>query len=470
MFGPPKSARNLEALKEFATADGDRSQPPYFAGREQILCDIENACEEIWRRHRLPGQKNLSGRTRLIYGAPGAGKSSTLLHLRDEWFKGRYATRRSDSSKRSLPTPVMIYSGDGNIFDNLKKLCVNVVKAAAPKSRSRLFAKVSKTQRIFGGANFGVGGGFGHDQTTELYVASAGLDVVANALPRRKWTRPVVIAVDEAQTMTGDRNSSVAKMLKALHANDFNLPVVVVLAGLSDTKQRVTELGLSRLSNKCTHSLDCLNEAELEDLKQGFCDHFEIELGAHASQFNALLEHTEGWPCHIQNALQAFGEVYIEAECDMNAVDFSKVEELSRASQLRYYRSRRSNVMKETALLLGNIMQEVTGQQKIHQVIRIINSVAKQFQKMYEGLDGSGGLPSGMTANDFCYHLIHRGALQERDDDTVACPIPSFRQFLIDEMLEDEEYMLQRDVPLYRVLPGEVLSGDFLGKDKRYLH
>ena len=89
---------------------------------------------------------------------------------------------------------------------------------------------------------------------------------------------------------------------------------------------------------------------------------------------------------------------------------------------------------------------------------------------MYEGLDGWGGLPSGMTAKDFCYHLMHRGALQERDDDTVDCPIPSFRQFLIDEMLEDEEYMLQRDVPLYRVLPGEDLSGDLLGKDKRHLH
>ena len=40
-------------------------------------------------------------------------------------------------------------------------------------------------------------------------------------------------------------------------------------------------------------------------------------------------------------------------------------------------------------------------------------------------------LPVGMTAKGFYTHLAHQGALQERVDDTVHCPIPSFRACLV---------------------------------------
>ncbi len=41
-------------------------------------------------------------------------------------------------------------------------------------------------------------------------------------------------------------------------------------------------------------------------------------------------------------------------------------------------------------------------------------------------------LPRSMSAHDFREHLVHQGALQERGDGSFRCPIPSFRNFLIE--------------------------------------
>ena len=471
MSGSSKDVRCFEALKEFAEKSGDRNQPPFFAGREHILAEIENACEDIWQQHRLPEQKDLSGRTRVIYGAPGAGKSSTLKHLRDAWNSGEYITHGRDSLKRSGPTPVMMYSGDGNIFNNLNLFCRDLLKAAAPDIHIKMHAAVSETVRKTGGLDAGlVKGGIEKEKTVQWYIADASLKVVAEFLPGELWTRPVVICVDEAQSVHDDERHSIGNMLKALHANDFNLPVLVVLGGLSNTRQRAAELGLSRLARDCTRSLECLNAAELEELKKGFCGQFKIELGEHASWFDDLIGSTEGWPAHIQNALLAFARDYVKAQGDMSRIDFSNVEEQSHAARLDYYRSRRSPEMKSAALLVGAIMQKLTGRQEKHQVIRMINSAGRQCQMLYGDSDG---LPSGMTATDLYDNLIHRGALQERDDDTVICPIPSFRQFLIEKLLlheQQEQNRHARDVLRHRELPDEFVPDDLPYEHSPYLH
>ena len=75
-----------------------------------------------------------------------------------------------------------------------------------------------------------------------------------------------------------------------------------------------------------------------------------------------------------------------------------------------------------------------------------------------------------MTAEDFYNHLTHRGALQERDDDTVICPIPSFRRFLIDEMLEYEQNRSDLDGLRHLALPDEVLPRDLPDEHSPYLH
>jgi len=65
-----------EGLEDFIHS-GEKSPPPVFVGRRDVLDDIFRTARLCWKKdgHHLPGN------TRIIHGAPGAGKSAILNEL-----------------------------------------------------------------------------------------------------------------------------------------------------------------------------------------------------------------------------------------------------------------------------------------------------------------------------------------------------------------------------------------------------
>ena len=406
----------------------DRSAPPYFAGRKRLLSGIEDACMDVWHRHENRCAQP-EGSTWMIYGAPGAGKSSVLKYLRYTWQQGAYMTLDAAGRERAGPTPAMLYCDSVDLY-SLEEFYENLVDFVTHGQTKDLFATLSETMRVSGGGSAGIfKGGIEHEKTKHHDAVRASMSAVAKALPHSEWNRPVVIAIDEAQNFEGDRNSPAGRFLRAFHENQVNLPVIVLLAGLSDTKVRLRELGLSRLSKNNIYSLNGLNSAEVAELKAGFCAHFEVDLGRHSDEFDALLHRTDGWAAHLQNCLQAFSEVYLEAQCRIEAVDFARVEQLSLAVRMEYYHARMSDAMKVSVGLLGMLMTQLTGSERLGQVLGMIRRIADQNA---DSPDLIMQIPYGMTIGDYYNDLIHSGALQERNDGKVVCPIPSFRQFLIE--------------------------------------
>ena len=453
---PVRFLRGREGLDEYVHEFRDRGVPPYYAGRQKILSEIEDACAAIWKRHQ-DGRSQTEGLTRVIYGAPGAGKSSTLVHLHDEWLGGSYVSSNKDGSDREGPAPVMVYSGDGSLFHSIGELCQGLIDLVSPENSEDIFAMVSETVRRKGGLDFPiVNGEIENEKTIVSRIAHKSLSAIAKLLPPEKWTRPVVLGVDEAQNLSGDKDSPTGKLLQALHSNSYNLPILVVLAGLSDSVQRVKELGVSRLSSGATYSLECLNTAEIEQLKLGFCNYFQIDFSDHMNELEALLEKTDGWPAHIQNCLRAFAEVYLDVDCDINRVDFTEVEKRSQAVRMEYYHARISTSMGYSAQLLGLLMEKLTGKEHFGHVIGLI----KRLDHQNQGSDDiTLSLPDDRTAREFYEELLHCGALQERRNQTVFCPIPSFRQYMIEvgRKVRDEIGM-QRAVPYYFGLPKDSID------------
>ena len=456
--------RGIQGLKEYIEDPLDRSTPPYYAGRKKILSNIEDACTSIWRCHQRQAPQT-KGKTRLIYGAPGAGKSSTLMHLCDIWRQDRFATNDCDDSVRTGPAPVMMYIGAANDIDSIGEFCEILVDTVAPRRRKELPKSIRKSVRKSGGVHFGFGEGHVEsERTIELDVAKTGLRAVADVLRPDDWTRPVVIGIDEAQTLAGDVHSPQGRLLTTLHANDLNLPVLVVLGGLSDSIKQVEQSGLTRLKDGCVHSLDCLTDSELEELKLGFCEHFDINLGPHAKQFDALVKRTDGWPIHIQNTLHAFSQVYLSVDGDIGKVDFVEVERLSQGARNRYYRSRMSDEMKDSDLLLAAIMSEMEQSNSRRQVRTLIENLRRKDEFVEESGEH---IPQGMTVKSYYDHLTHRGALQERDSGLVECPIPSFRQFLIAYPHLHKIQSPQRDVPRHHAVQTNV--SDIFPTNEDYL-
>ena len=434
----------LKGLQIFVQRHKDRSALPYYAGRAHVLASIEDACTVIWQSH-MQGESQPHGLTRQIFGAPGAGKSSTLEYLRHVWSNNKYMTTEAHGTERPGPTPVMLYSGPGHILHSLDRLCKNLIKVVSPDSADELYAAFTQTMRKRAGVDIKIAKGEIEAEQTIQFVVEASLDTVAEILPPDRWTRPVVIGVDEAQNLPGDRHSPVGILLQSLHANDHNLPVLVVLAGLSDLRTRTSTLGLSRPSIETVHSLAGLNSDEMEDLKRGFCMHFDINLGQRESEFDALLARTDGWPAHIQNCLRSFGRIYLEAQGDINAVDFKKVEKLSLAARMEYCYGRMSKQMKDAPGLLGLLMTRLHGNMFSGHILSLIDQIDAQHSGTRDLIYR---LPQNMTARDYFDELIHHGALQELDDGTVECPIPSFRQFMIEVGLREPTHTPpMRDVP-----------------------
>ena len=415
----------LAGLKTFVARHTDGSPSQLFAGRRKIISDIEDACSFSWEDYST-GYSQFGSAIRLIHGVPGAGKTSTLVHLHDEWAQGSYITRNSDGTKRKGPAPVMLYSGCGGVLDSIETLCMRLAELVKPAIGDDTLAAIGETIRAIASRE----GLLDQDQTEsekagELAAVLLGLAVVEQVLPRDKWKRPVVIGVDEAQNLHGDKHSLVGSLLLQLYADKHNLPVIVVLAGRSDSVTRIQKLGLSRLSRGHICSLDGLDRQEVEELKQEFCNYFQIDLGKQEIQFDHILAAMHGWPYHIQNFLYSFAKQYIDAEGNIEKVDFSQVELESSRLRTDYFYDRLSDEIRESMVLLSSVMKKLTKPLASWNVIDIIEQQSKLAKRRAERL------PRGMMPEDYFDHLRHCGVLQESKRYSVTCPIPSFRQFLV---------------------------------------
>lgn len=430
----------FEGLKIFAVGQSDRSSHQLFAGRKEIISAIENTCSSSWEDY-TSGRSQLGGGIRLVKGAPGVGKTAMLVHLHDKWAEGSYITKCADESARMGPTPVMLYLGSRTSSNSIETICsklMDTVEAGRGKDSAAAFR-----ESIRGSGGFDTpfeGAQAESEKVKQLACVKAMLDAVARSRLIRKWKRPVVIGVDDSQNLHGDRFSPVGEMLQELHTGYQDFPITAVLTGCSDSLARIQELGVMRLSSHNVQSLNCLEHRELEELKEVFCSLFQIGLGKHVTEFDHMLAVTNGWPSHIQNCLRAFSQYYIEAEGDIDKVDFFLVELRSLEFRARYFESCMSNEMLDSMDLLSSVMQYLTRPQLHWDVIDFIEQQAKLAKCPTEKL------PKGMAVEDYCDHLIHRGALQRGNCFSVDCPIPSFRQFLIERPNREQFQSHHREV------------------------
>ena len=83
---------------------GTVATPPYFAGRKDVIADIEDTCRTMWKNHQA-GVTQYKGMTRIIHGAPGVGKTALLGHLASGMAAG-------NTRIVNMPGPDSLENGD----------------------------------------------------------------------------------------------------------------------------------------------------------------------------------------------------------------------------------------------------------------------------------------------------------------------------------------------------------------------
>ena len=399
------SAPDIEGLREFSERD-DRSPAPVFVGRDGALADLEGAVRRV-------AAGDAQGGVRLVYGAPGAGKSALLEEL-----AGRWQSREDDDA----PTPLFVSADDFAEPALVTEAILDTLNpGAAPSSAS--------SRRTEWSARAGFLARRVETETSRdspLAEVSGGRRnpwaMLRELAPARDWPGPLVLLVDEAQGMTGDMSNGESSLLKALHEGRHGFPLTAILSGLSDTLQILRELGVSRLSEGAAHALGPLSEGECREAFFALLDRHRVRGGAeHRAEWaGAIAGRCNGWPQHLHNYLAGTARSLVDTGGDLARADLAAALEHGDRARVNYYNAR------------------LAGLAPAHGAIRSILSripddglLAGEVMAMAQRAATRAGFDNGPR---FYKALLHAGVLHEDDALMCHCPIPSFRRHILDTL------------------------------------
>jgi len=396
-------AFNRDGLEAFIDG-GEGAAPPVLAGRNDVIKDIEDTARRAWKPD---GAHGIAKATRIIQGAPGAGKSSILAELQC----------RSLRSKDGAGTPRVVDLSPEMVLDDLPGVLTVIAGAAGLDG--------GKWRSLLSGMSAGVSVGVA---TLAAQLGWSPGDAPRSLLglkakfPPGSWKAPVIIAIDEAQRFRGGPETTHARFLHGPHDGRTGLPLTLVLAGLGDTDARAGEMDLTR--GRTIHGIGCLEPRDVPSLMTAFCLKFGMEPSGHEERLNALAAPCEAWPQHLHFALRALGSETLAVNGDLSRVDWDHAGRKAAGRRVRHYRSQQSPAMRNSAYLIARVMRDLGDRDTIIEVMSSIRGNRREE----DGWD----LPDGMDVRQFVNHLVHQGALQEDDEGNFSCPIPSFRAHLID--------------------------------------
>ncbi|MCY3879028.1 MAG: ATP-binding protein [Rhodobacteraceae bacterium] len=405
---------NFPGLEKFIESS-EGKDPPVFAGRQDELDALSHAAGSTWSLAREVGSRGLSKRTRIIHGAPGAGKSSLLSEL----------ARRLHASPAETGQPRLLYTTSSAVSEDTSDILAqleNLARLDTDSWNQRLKRVASHFNFSAGAGPFGVG----FNPMDATHGRPRTVSELKTRLPADRWQAPVVLAIDEFQNITDGMHMPEVKLtLQSLHEAVHGLPVLLVLAGLGNAPAIAGGAGLTR--GLTTTGIGCLEAEEARGLVRGWCRHFGVDPAGHGERLDRLAADTEGWPRHLHFALQALAGEMVRPGVDgqLSGVRWSVVMERNLELRRNYYNRQQSPVMRESAYLVAAVLRDLELDNSRGGVKNSINRRAGSQP------DTRWDLPSGMDASEFAGHLVHQGALQENDNGEVVCPIPSFRSFLV---------------------------------------
>ncbi len=408
----PDQKKELESFLDLT----EGAPPRVFVGRAEVLDDIAKAARQVWKGSG-DNKHGAEKTTRIIQGAPGAGKSSILEEMK------KNPERLHTESVGKAPLVVALKSGDiGGAADILQPLA----RSINPRAAEEFLSHSIRTSGGEAGIGLGPVKAFGKQETT-----------MEPARPRMHWDvfgewaerhggfdRPIVLAIDEAQRLDHDQKHPVSKLFQSLH-DGCGLPIALVLAGLSDTEHSARKMGLTRIPHRQKHNIGRFPDHEVQELMERSCAHFGIGIAGFEHEIDRLIEPCDGWPRHLHIVLQALGAEALRTEGDLGRAAWERIKAEIKAGRDGYYDGQFSSEMKDAMELTAGVMATMDSNQGSSRIKRLMNELNNRNSETY-------CFPEMMNASSFFIHLVHQGALHEESANRYACPIPSFRTYLLE--------------------------------------
>ena len=393
------------ALRALAHA-GDADDPLVFVGRERELDRI------VYRAEPLLDGSLGRRRTLLFEGAPGSGKTVLV----------REAARRLETL--GAATIVRSELPHGPEVEALYRDIADRIAGSHPEAH-RTSRTTSGTVR--GGVPGVIGGEASEGRTVSPRPVCSSSAVRALA-GGRGWgpATAAVVFIDEIQNIgKKETDSPVIRLVRDLHTQD-EIPVLMVLSGLSDSGVELELAGASRVNTfqvdrlSAAEARECLRESAMRAVRAGVGCGDRDALGAWA---DAAATVSDGWPRHVQNELLALWEALCAQEApSLDAVDFDAVRREGDARRERYYADRiRVSGLPAAALRPLCEAFAAKGVLERGEVVTLADEgVARLAPSARREADER--CPPGMVRFDT---LLHAGVVTLDDEGRCVSPIPS---------------------------------------------
>ncbi len=387
---------------------GDRRLHPFFVGREAAMAQILALVQEVVTTGtELPGTAKAKGLMQVIQGAPGIGKTALL----DALYKTCMTTlTRMDAGVRIMP---LIINDPKNlslpaIYQAVQDQLTAVGDHIGHGPIRRFFRR--SLGRLQAGSVMGTG--------ISLKPADAALQP---QIPKG-WA--VLLMIDEIQQADPNPQGTAAAALVRLEGGSDGLPILPVLAGLSNSQTVLRAMGLSRLSSIAVQPLTRLTQADVSQALHQFINRYNVSVTLACQDLWArtLWRWSQGWPKHMQNGLSAIGHALLQTNGNLDAVDLLATQRRAADTRTSYYWTR-LDTWQDSPQLMGQVMAGL-GREPLPR-----HDIMSHVQAIWRA-DPNRFCPVPEWDDMLRLGLIDLDRITARAV-TYSCPIPSLRSFAV---------------------------------------
>lgn len=320
---------------------GDRTAPVVFAGREAECALLDEAVDAV--------RYGESGRTVVIQGVPGAGKTALLGEYAVRLLTGRSMAKHSVVPVSLRPddlddTPMAILEELDRQFCESRETGrwggpINRMLGAANIAGNAVFAALTK--RHFSE--------FKASARAPKSLPVALDEYVSFRFDRRDST--VLLMVDEAQNQND--TLQVRRHLDALHGGlHGRMKVLLACFGLANTTDRLRQLGLSRLASGHSRSIGVLSGDEAKQTVMGTLERAFADCTFDGGQCDesqrsrwiesaaaVILTESGNFPQHLTNGCRALAKIVLDQGIGDNP-PIDQLRDQCRECKREYYDAR----------------------------------------------------------------------------------------------------------------------------------
>jgi len=421
------------------TRRSDRELTPYFAGREEELHLIHGRIEEVAEQAGEGNPMPAAGKTLLITGAPGAGKTALASKVGCQ-LEAQGGGVFLPIDLETLADKTLLH---GQIEEQLSPDRLNLILGKTVALFRRAGAALPAALSAAMGAS-------GEEVTTS--IISQILHALMKPEERDRSTPdldlpcPVVLFIDEIQTINPQTHLRESTALKNLHLGTHRKPILPLLAGLADARHRLSEAGLSRLGRGSILTLERLSADEAALSARTFFDAHHLR-GERECWSRKVADWSNAWPMHVHNTLEAIAREMVRhadqqigrddpaAVTDANPTigNLDHLDEMAvrcGAADRRaaYYSSRLSGSLSYSPELVARVIERISYPLRNDEIRQIIR---EEYPRMVmNDTEIAGFLP----ISDVFDQMLRSGLLQPTADvreNRYNCPIPSLRNYCV---------------------------------------